>query len=110
MPAMLPAPINIDFGITMTDAPDPVQVNHDLTYSMTVTNHSTLFADVGFVRDILPSNLDFVSVTPSMGTCTSGTSTIDCTLGTMQPGSTATIVLVVRPTSTGMVSNSAEVI
>jgi len=108
--AMLPAPINIDFGITMTDAPDPVQVNHDLTYSMTVTNHSTLFADVGFVRDILPSNLDFVSVTPSMGTCTSGTSTIDCTLGTMQPGSTATIVLVVRPTNTEMVSNSAEVI
>ena len=108
--AMFPAPIFIDFGITMTDAPDPVQVNHDLTYSMTVTNHSTLFADVGFVRDILPPSLDFVSVTPSMGSCTVGTSTIDCTLGTMQPMTSATIVLVARPTNTGTVSNSAEVI
>ena len=104
-----PSPISFDFGIVNTDSPDPVEINHDLTYTITVTNHSPGASDNELMRDILPPGVDFVSVTPSQGTC-SGTTMIGCLLESIPGGGSATVILVVRPTATGMLSNTAEVI
>jgi hypothetical protein len=59
------------------------------------------------VTDTLPANVNFVSVTPSQGTC-SGTTTIECFLGTILPFHVATVTLVVTPMIAGPLSNTAS--
>jgi len=78
------------------------------TFTITVTNGGPTAADDVTVTDVLPAGATFVSATPSQGSC-SGTTTVTCTLGTIAHGSAATIVLVVRPTAVGPLSNTATV-
>ncbi len=59
------------------------------------------------MTDALPASVNFVSVTPSQGTC-SGTSTIECFLGTLPPFNIATVTLVVTPMVAGPLSNTAS--
>jgi hypothetical protein len=61
------------------------------------------------VTDSLPSDVVYVSATPSRGSCT-GDRVISCQLGTLAAGDTATIVVVVRPTATGTITNTAIVV
>ena len=97
-----------EMGILMTDSPDPVEVGQELTYTMTVSNHSG-FPAFPSIRDVLPTTVDFVSVTPSQGTC-KGTSTIECEPGGLQAFGSATITLVVRPREIGQLKNTAVVL
>jgi len=50
----------------------------------------------------------FVSVTSTQGTC-SGTSTVTCSLGALDAGSSSTVTIVVTPQAMGNVSNTATV-
>lgn len=97
-----------ELGIFKADSPDPVEVGQELTYTLTVTNHSG-FPAFPNIRDVLPASVDFVSVTPSQGTCT-GTSTIECDPGGLQAFGSATITVVVRPTKVGQLKNTAVVL
>jgi hypothetical protein len=58
------------------------------------------------MTDTLPASVNFVSVTPSQGNCT-GTSTVECFLGTLPVFGNATVTLVVTPTVAGPLSNTA---
>jgi hypothetical protein len=60
------------------------------------------------VTDILPPGTNFVSATPSQGSC-SGTTTVTCALGTIANGGSAAITLIVQPMSLGALSNTATV-
>ena len=57
-----------DLGVTKTDNVDPVQVGQQVTYTITVTNHGPTATDAT-VTDNVPAGLNFVSATPSSGTC-----------------------------------------
>src|SRR5918992_2963363 len=58
-----------DLTITKNDSADPVSVGSEFTYSISVTNNGTDAATNVEVVDTLPSEVDFVSATPSQGSC-----------------------------------------
>jgi uncharacterized repeat protein (TIGR01451 family) len=97
-----------DLSITKSDAPDPVLVNGDLTYTLTVRNNGPDPVTAVQVSDTLPAGVTHVSTTTTRGTC-SGTATVGCNLGTVPNGATDTITIVVRPTTPGPLSNTATV-
>ena len=103
-----PTIIPIDLAVTKGDSPDPAQVGQNLTYAMGVFNNGPGVATNVMLTDTLPAEVNFVSVTPSQGTC-SGTSTVTCNLGSIPPFGAALVTLVVTPTVAGLVSNTATV-
>ena len=99
-----------DLSITKADSPDPVQVNNNLTYTITVNNNGPQAAAGVQVTDPLPAGVNLVSATPDQGSC-SGTSTVTCDLGSIANAGDAQITIVVTPTSvgSGTLSNTATV-
>ena len=94
-----------DLILTKTAARDPVRLGTNLAYTIGVLNNS-LSATTGVeVTDTLPLEVNFVSATPGC----SGTSTVTCILGTMGSGDRATMTIVVTPTVTGFLNNTATV-
>lgn len=97
-----------ELALTISDAPDPVNFGADLTYTINVTNNGDVPATGVTVSDTLPAGSTFVSVNTTVGSC-SGTSTITCALGTLNPGAAATITLVSKPPSIRTINNTASV-
>src|SRR5204862_17198 len=97
-----------DLAITNTDAPDPVRVGQPLTYTLTATNSGPSGATIGSATYPLRSGVTVVSAAASQGSC-SGTSTVTCSLGTLATGASATVTIVVPPTATGTLINTASV-
>jgi uncharacterized repeat protein (TIGR01451 family) len=89
------API-ADLSVDSIDAaPIPLSVNGQLTYTITVSN-SGPSDELEAVADIATSpNAPFVSATATQGTCTVPVSTIECDLGAILNGGTATITVIV---------------
>jgi uncharacterized repeat protein (TIGR01451 family) len=97
-----------DVGIVKTDSPDPVGVGQFITYRLTVTNNGPAIATNVTVNDPLPASVNFISVNPSIGSC-SGTTTISCTLGTLAVGNSQFVDLIVQALVAGTVTNTATV-
>ena len=98
----------LDLALTGSDAPDPVVVGNNVTYTLTVTNRGSMDATGVTVTDTLPASLGLISSTPSQGTC-SGTTTVTCNLGGVLNQGTATVTIVAATTTIGQVTNSASV-
>jgi len=101
-----------DLSITKTDSPDPVLQGQTLTYHLTVTNNGTSSGPSTTsgvtVTDALPAGATLVSATPSVGSC-SGTTTLTCDLGIFPGGATTGVDIVVRPSTSGTLRNTATV-
>lgn len=100
--------LNADMAIVKTDSPDPVGVLELVTYRLTVTNNGPAIANNVTVNDPLPASVNFISANPSIGTCV-GTSTITCSLGSLNVGDSQFVDIVVQPTVTGTITNTATV-
>jgi large repetitive protein len=85
-----------------------VAVGQNITYNITVTNNGPITATGVTVTDTLPAATTYVSATPSQGSC-SGTTTVTCSLGTLNNGANATITIVATANSSGTISNTATV-
>jgi uncharacterized repeat protein (TIGR01451 family) len=96
-----------DISVSKTDSPDPVSVGADLTYTITVRNDGPAPAPGVRVVDALALTLDFVSATPTQGSCSEVLLVVTCDLGIIPNGSVATVVLVVRPEVAGSLINVA---
>ena len=107
-PAYDVVPGTADLAVAKLATPNPVAPNAPLTYSVTVTNKGSDFAQGVSVTDSLPAGQAFVSATASQGSC-SGAGTVTCALGTMAPASVATVTIVVKPSATGPYTNTASV-
>jgi uncharacterized repeat protein (TIGR01451 family) len=103
-----PASPSADLSLALADSPDPVVVGSDLSYAMTVRNAGPSAAADVAVSDSIPAGAAYVSASASQGSCTAA-ATVTCNLGSLASGATATVTLVVRPGSTGTLSNSANV-
>jgi uncharacterized repeat protein (TIGR01451 family) len=98
-----------DLSVTKTDSPDPVRVNNNLTYTVTVRNNGPATATGVTLKDALPRRVDYVSASASQGSCSRSSRTITCNLGTLASGANATVTIVVKPTRTGSWTNTASV-
>jgi uncharacterized repeat protein (TIGR01451 family) len=103
-------PDRADLRVTLTDAPDPVGVGQNLTYTATVTNHGPGDATSVILGDLLPSSVTFVAATASQGTCTQSGRLVICDLGRLVNGASATVTIVVTPTQAGQITNWAGVV
>ena len=101
-----------DLQLSKTGSPDPVTVGDDVTYTLTVHNAGPSPAAAVSVSDALPAGLSLVSAVSARGTCT-GTATIACDLGTVDPGAahdvTITIVATAGEAALPAVTNTAAV-
>ncbi len=93
---------------SISDAPDPVQVGENVTYTITVNNTGATAATGVQVADAFPG-ATLVSATSSGG-CT-GTTTVTCGLGTIAGGGSAAATVIVTSPSTvpagGTITNTA---
>ncbi len=78
---------------TISDSPDPVTAGNDVQYTLTVTNSGISPVANAHVVDTLPPDTTLKSSTP-LGAC-SGTGPVDCTLGSLGVGASASVKLVV---------------
>lgn len=110
-----PPPPPKPLQLTQTASPaDSVYVEDQLTYTIKVTGPSYSLDEGGLergtaraadveVKDELPAGATFVSAGPA-DKCT-GTTTVTCKLGTIEADSSATVTIVVRPTTAGTLTN-----
>jgi uncharacterized repeat protein (TIGR01451 family) len=94
--------------VTNADSPDPVAVGGSITYVLTVTNAGPAAAPNVQVLDSRSASATLVSAKSSQGSCV-GSQTVSCSLGHLANGAKATVTIVVKPTTGGVVINDAFV-
>jgi len=97
-----------DLVVFQSDAPDPVGVGSNLTYTVTVSNAGPSAATAVLFTNVLPAGVTFGSVTPSQGGCTPSGGTVTCSLGVLASGASATVAIAVTPTAVASLTNRAS--
>jgi hypothetical protein len=93
--------------ISVTSSPNPVSPSTDesttyILYSAVIANRSYQKAEDVEVDVALPDGSEFVSASPSTGTCSGESGSVDCELGTLSPWATAKLgVVVTAPAQEG---------
>lgn len=98
-----------DLVLSVTDAPDPVAENNNLTYTIAVTNKGPDAVTDVIVTDVIPASSLFVSCTPSQGAYLQDGDIITCSLGSMASAAKATVTIVVKPSEPGSITNQVSV-
>lgn len=102
-------PASANLSVVKTDNPDPVIVNQQLTYTVTVTNLGPDAATNVVVTDTLPAGATFGSATPDQGSCGEAAGVVTCNLGGITSGSSVNITIIVTPTNVGTAVNMVSV-
>jgi uncharacterized repeat protein (TIGR01451 family) len=99
-----------DLSVSVSPSPSPAFIGDDLTYTVTVTNKGPSTASVADFTDTLPASVKYVSSTASQGTQPTETGgVVSSSLGTLAAGASATITIVVTPTLSTTLINTASV-
>lgn len=81
-----------DLSVAMTASASPINTGITMTFTSTVTNLGPATAMSVTVQNTLPAGADFVSASTSAGTCPAAPPIL-CTIGYLEPGASATIVV-----------------
>ena len=100
------SPSSVDIALSKTASPNPGQVGVSLSYRLAVTNNGPATATNLVVIDNLPAGVTFNSAS-SLDFLCSGANTVNCTLDSLAPGASASIIIVVIPSTSGQISNTA---
>ncbi|MBO0865134.1 MAG: choice-of-anchor D domain-containing protein [Mycobacterium sp.] len=91
-----------DLAASITGPPAPTPQAKPITYTISVANHGPDSTHAS-LTDPLPAASRFTALTSRAGTCQTppaeATGTIVCALGTVNPGSTATVTVSITPTA-----------
>jgi uncharacterized repeat protein (TIGR01451 family) len=98
-----------DLAVSLTDMPDPVALEADLTYSITITNNGPSAANSVTLASVLPPGAIFISATESQGSCTNTAGVLSCSLGSLSGGTAAAVALVVHPSVAGFLTNTVTI-
>ncbi|MEA2348970.1 MAG: hypothetical protein QOG62_2757, partial [Thermoleophilaceae bacterium] len=100
-----------DLSLTKGDAPDPVTVGNNITYTLTATNNSARFDATGAaIVDTLPAGVTFQSASAGCTNNTPSAGKVTCTIGAIARNTSATARTITVTTGAGAVpsvSNSA---
>jgi uncharacterized repeat protein (TIGR01451 family) len=96
-----------DLALSMKGQPDPVIIGNYLNYTLLVTNNGPSTAHNVTVSQTLPGTVIFTSATLSQGGYSQVGALVTCSLGTLAPKATASITVVVLPTTPGVISSTA---
>jgi uncharacterized repeat protein (TIGR01451 family) len=99
-----------DLELTKTDSPDPLYTGQQLTYTLSVHNAGPSATSGVAVSDTLPSNVTFVSVATTQGSCFRSGVTVLCSIGTLADQANVTITITVTTQTTGTLTNTANVL
>ena len=102
------SPTSVDLSLTKTASPNPGQVGISLTYRIIATNNGPATATNVTITDTLPAGVTFVSATTTQGNC-NGSGPVSCSLGSLAVDNRAIITIVVTPSASGQITNSATV-
>jgi len=97
-PSWQPTVDATDLAVSLADTPDPVRLDHAVTYTATITNNGPVDARLAGLYTGVPVRATFDSVTPSQGTCRKTVASIVCRLGALPTGAAATVAIQVTPT------------
>ena len=101
------SPFPADLSVTLT-APSTATTGTAISYVATVANSGPNSATGATLALALDSSLIINSVTPSQGTCGSGTE-FTCDLGDLAKGATATVTVSATPTDAATIAGSVTV-
>ncbi len=89
-----------DVAVTISAAPEPVQMGQNLTYTINVVNNGPNDASGVTFSDELPAGLTFISATSTLGSAPAYSATtgmVTSTLGSLPTASTAKLTILVVP-------------
>jgi large repetitive protein len=98
----------VDLAIAKSASAATVFLDQSFSFVVDITNLGPSTATDVVMTDVLPPSFALDSATSTQGSCT-GTTTVTCTIGTMNAGATVRITLTGRPTAIGVLSNTASV-
>lgn len=98
-----------NLALSVTDAPDPILVGSNLTYTLTVTNLGPTAASNVTLIDTLPIGAAFVSATSGQGVNSAAGNQVTFTIGAMPVGAVVTNTLTVVPNVAGIATNRATI-
>ncbi len=98
-----------DLGLTGSDAPDPVDEQTPLTYTLVITNSGPGIAESVQLTDTLPSGVLFHTAAATQGTCQETSGTVTCNLGDLCADDLITVTVAVTPTVAGVITNTVTV-
>jgi uncharacterized repeat protein (TIGR01451 family) len=109
----LSAPLTVllrnDLSVALTDAPHPVALGADITYTITVSNSGPASSTGVTFTNWLPAGVVFVSAVSSQGTCTGSGSLVTGVLDTLPAASNATVVIAATVNEAGNLTNRVSV-
>ena len=101
---------SVDLALVKTASPNPVQPGQQLTYTLTATNNGPSNATGVSIVDTLPAGTYYYSASgQSSATIVNQTLTLNAGNLAVGASSTINVVVVVRSTATGTITNTASV-
>jgi uncharacterized repeat protein (TIGR01451 family) len=97
-----------DLAAGISVAPNPAVVSGNVTYTLSVTNLGPSNA-VATVGAFSLTGLQVVSAAPSQGSYAINNNTVQCALGTIQPGNIANVIVTAAPEYIGTLTNTWSV-
>lgn len=91
-----------DIAVSVSHLPSTLAAGNNLTYTINVTNNGPQMAHSVMLKDSLPPEDKFVSLTTNVGTCQETDGTILCNFDSLSSGGSATISIVATPLDGGI--------
>src|SRR2546428_656807 len=105
--------ISADLSVAKTSAPNPVAVRKQLNYTITIPNNGPNGTPYVNMSDSLPTTVLFLSVTSTQGSCIftgkGAGGTVSCNIGFIPSAGMVTIIIAVKPTKIGTITNTVAV-
>jgi uncharacterized repeat protein (TIGR01451 family) len=99
-----------DLQLALSDSPDPVFINNTLTWTLSVSNAGPNTALGVMLSNTLPAGVTFASALPSQGSCSQAAGLVNCSLGSIAAGASATVTIqATTPSAVVTLTNRAGV-
>ena len=96
-----------DLAVSIHSSPAYVSLSQNLTNVILAANQGPDLAPATLLSITLPTNATFVSAQTSLGSYFKSSDKVYCQLGDLPAGQTATVTVILAPTSTGTVTQTA---